>query len=203
MLEEVSLRVQLWPREAPVGTELAGQRSSSQGGLTLLELMVAIAILGILVVVAVPSFRDLLAQQRIKGAAELVQTDLMFARSEAVRRNSAVYVKLTTGADGCLGIGTAVCSCRPPAPSGAALCDIKTTDLSPTGGAFPGVQLSAATATDLTFTAIRGAPDVINPEISLASTDITPSRQVTVKLSLLGLTSACSPNGSVGGLSAC
>ena len=200
MLEEVTDSSKLCAVDAPRAIANPAGRASRQGGLTLLELMVAIAILGILVVVAIPSFRDLLVLQRIKGAAELVQTDLMLARSEAVRRNVPVYVKLTTGADGCLGIGTSQCSCL---AGSSDICNIKTTDLSPAGGAFPGIQLSSASATDLQFTAIRGAPNVINPAISLASTQANPSRQITVKLSLLGLTSVCSPNGSVGGLSAC
>lgn len=176
-----------------------GRLPSWQGGLTLLELMVAVAVLSILVLVAMPSFTDLVQTQRIKGAAEIVQSDLMLARSEAVRRNAPVYVKLSTGASGCLGIGTTSCSsCRPEVAVADGRCDLKTTDLSPISGEFPSVQLSSASATDFQFTAIRGAPSAVNPAITLASTGANPSREITVKLSFLGLTSVCSPSGGVG-----
>jgi type IV fimbrial biogenesis protein FimT len=197
VLEEVSHAPHPRSGTSIRAAELRSGKASDQDGFTLLELMVAIAVLSILVLVALPSFRDLLVLQRIKGAAELVQTDLMLARSEAVRRNAPVFVSLNTGAQGCLGIGTSQCSCS------TGSCNIKLTNFSPTSGAFPGIQLSSASATDLQFTAIRGAPNVINPAISLSSTDTTPTRQITVKLSMLGLTSACTPNGSVTGLSAC
>lgn len=179
-----------------------------QAGINLLELMVAVAILSILLLVTMPAFSDLLQQQRLKGAAETVQSDLMLARSEAVRRSASVLVRLANGANGCLGFGNSTnansCSnCRPEASVPNGRCDLKTTDLSPTGGEYPGVELKSASAASFQFTAVRGAPDVVNASITLAAVGASPAREITVKLSALGLTSLCASAGSVSGLPAC
>jgi len=163
-----------------------------------------VAILSILLLVTMPAFSDLLQQQRLKGAAETVQSDLMLARSEAVRRNAPMWVTLAAGADGCLGIGASSCgTCRPEATVANGRCDLKTTDLSPTAGEYPGVELKSSSATSFQFTAIRGAPDVVNASITLAAVGASPARAITVKLSALGLTSLCASAGSVSGLPAC
>lgn len=53
-------------------------------GLTLIELMITIAVVGVLLALAAPSFYEFMLVQRLKGVnAELV-TDLQLARSEAV-----------------------------------------------------------------------------------------------------------------------
>lgn len=72
-------------------------RRNRQGGLTLIELMVAIAILAILATVAAPSFTRYFAAQRVKGAAEEIYADLQFARMESVQRNAPVQVTFASG----------------------------------------------------------------------------------------------------------
>ena len=65
-------------------------------GLTVIELMVAVAVVAVLAALAAPSLREFLARQRVAAVnAELV-TDLKFARSEAVARNREVYVSFRT-----------------------------------------------------------------------------------------------------------
>ncbi len=64
-------------------------------GLTLIETLVAVLVVGVLVAIAAPSMQGLIAAQRVKGInAELV-TDLQFARSEASRRNRDVLRALS------------------------------------------------------------------------------------------------------------
>lgn len=67
-------------------------------GFTLVELMVVLAIAVILMSIAAPSFRELVAGQRIKAAASDLAASLIYARSEAIKRNSTVSV--VAGADG-------------------------------------------------------------------------------------------------------
>lgn len=61
-----------------------------QRGVTLVELMVAIAILGILLSLAAPSFSVVIENQRAKAAAADLYTSLVRARSEAIKRNTSM-----------------------------------------------------------------------------------------------------------------
>ena len=68
-------------------------------GFMLIELMIVIAITAILTALAVPSFSVTLDNQRISGAAEAVLSDLRWARSEAIKRNTEVRVTFTSGSN--------------------------------------------------------------------------------------------------------
>lgn len=61
-------------------------------GFTLIELLVVLAIVGILVAMAMPSFNTLLMRRSVQGAALALVTDIRYARSEALRRSSRVSI---------------------------------------------------------------------------------------------------------------
>lgn len=61
-----------------------------QAGFTLLELMVIIAIVGVLSAVALPNMQDFISNQRIRAAVTEMQLSLLHARSEAIKRNDDV-----------------------------------------------------------------------------------------------------------------
>lgn len=67
-------------------------------GFTLVELMVTIAIVGLLIVLGVPTMRGVIENTRIRTAAESWQYGLTLARNEAVRRNDRI--QFVTSADG-------------------------------------------------------------------------------------------------------
>lgn len=71
-----------------------------QGGFTLIELMVTIGLLAILLAAVAPSFRGLLLDNQAATQANAVVTSLMFARSEAIKRNVPVVMcRSNTGTD--------------------------------------------------------------------------------------------------------
>ncbi|MEN3363881.1 MAG: type fimbrial biosis protein FimT [Burkholderiales bacterium] len=63
-------------------------------GVTLVELAIVMAVLGLLLAMGVPSLTGFIANQRIRGAAHTVLSALQQAREEAVRRNSTVRLSL-------------------------------------------------------------------------------------------------------------
>lgn len=65
-------------------------------GFTLVELMVVVMILAILLTIAVPSFRQYQATQSVRSAASDLVTAMLFARSEAVKRNTDVDVSASS-----------------------------------------------------------------------------------------------------------
>jgi type IV fimbrial biogenesis protein FimT len=69
-------------------------RVRSQSGFTLIEVMIGVAIVAILMTMGLPSFTAWIQKAQIRTAAEAIQSGLMLARAEAVRRNTRVSFSL-------------------------------------------------------------------------------------------------------------
>lgn len=63
----------------------------------MIELMIVVAILAILTMVALPSYREFVANQRIKSASFDLMTMMTIARSEAIKRNANVTAMPVSG----------------------------------------------------------------------------------------------------------
>lgn len=70
---------------------------SASSGFTLIELFIAIAVLGIVMTMAAPSFVDLISSNRLKSAAFDLVVSLNYARSEAIKRNADATVTPAAG----------------------------------------------------------------------------------------------------------
>ena len=75
----------------PIGPGAARGR---RHGLTLIELMVTITVAGLLLVAAAPHFADYTNNSRLREGGTTLQTEALFAQSEAIKRNRVV--RLTT-----------------------------------------------------------------------------------------------------------
>lgn len=72
------------PRVSPA------RRSAAVAGFTLIELMVAVAVAGVLVGVGLPEFMQSLQNSRVKGAGTDMFLSLILARSEAIKRSANI-----------------------------------------------------------------------------------------------------------------
>ncbi len=111
-------------------------RVRSERAFTLVELLIAVAVVAVLLTLAGPSLRDFILMQRLKSVHAQLITDLQYARSEAVSSGAVVNmrVQLATGSatQSCYILfhhyswdyvtngassGLNTCSCRQPAGS--------------------------------------------------------------------------------------
>lgn len=70
-----------------------------QKGLSIVEIAVTIAILGIVMAAGGPAFSSFMANSQVRSAAESIQTGLQLARAEAIRRNTNIVFDLNPTPD--------------------------------------------------------------------------------------------------------
>jgi type IV fimbrial biogenesis protein FimT len=174
--------------------ELNMSRAISQHGFTLVELIVAMVVFGIMVTIAVPSFTSLMDSIRVKRAADAISSFLVNAKSEAIKRNTSVSVEFQTSnsnATWCAGMAL-ITDCDCTGADATKLCRLDGVDRVLTG--------SSADNVGFTFTPTRGTASA--GSVQVQSDD---GRQVRVVVSGTGRIRLCSPSGSghVGGYAAC
>lgn len=67
-----------------------------RGGFTLVEIMIVIAIVGIVALIAASNFRGMMDKYRVEDETKLMFADLMDARGRAMQRNRVFFVQITT-----------------------------------------------------------------------------------------------------------
>jgi type IV fimbrial biogenesis protein FimT len=80
--------------------------NTSQQGVSMIELMVGLVIIGILLGIGAPALGVWIQNGKIRVTADAIQNGLQLARSEAVRRNSLVRFQLTSSIDNTCALST-------------------------------------------------------------------------------------------------
>lgn len=160
--------------------------SRRRGGFTVIELMAVVVVLAVLLTLAVPAFMDLLARQRLEGAANELSADLQYARSEAVSRQ--LDVALRTLADGS---GYSITAASTPTPT-----LIKSVTLPD--------EVTVTDNTTLTYTGMRGIPnETSGGDLSITVSSTRTSGRMQVDNNAMGRVRLCSPGGSMKGYVTC
>ena len=109
---------------------------SRMRGLTLLELVIALAVLTVLSALAMPSFSAQIDQQRLSGAAEALLSDIQEARFEAARQQRSLHLVVQPGATWCWAVAL-----QPDCPCGQRqACELRSAQAAD----HPGIVLSQA-----------------------------------------------------------
>lgn len=75
-------------------------------GFSLIEVMVTVAILGVLAALAGPSFQPLIDKWRMTQAIDNMKSTMYYARAEAVKRGGRIGIQKNTNGSGCTQAGT-------------------------------------------------------------------------------------------------
>ena len=185
------------------------QRPGIQG-FTLVELLIAVAVIAIILVAAAPSFRDMVQMQRLRSITAQLVTDLQFARNEAVSRGILLRLSFQSNASmTCYSLYTSPvidnrCDCLlgPGAACQNGNVEVRTVQVPRNLGVqvvIPNPEFDTAFAFDNVTGGLFVIPtdDVAVPFDGIKiESFIDNSRKLVVKLNRAGRPSICKPAGS-------
>lgn len=176
-------------------------KSSYQSGFSLIELMIAVAILAILVSLAAPVM-DLVEKRRLTAAAEAVYGQIQLARSEAVKQGTDMHLNYQSdgSATWCLGVNNgADCDCTVVDAAAANYCGIpvdgsatqvlqvvKSTD-------FANISSATGAPSNVTLNYVRGGATGLGGTEGTFTFTSAKGLEIRVVMNVLGRVRTCSP----------
>jgi prepilin-type N-terminal cleavage/methylation domain-containing protein len=153
-------------------------RKNHEGGFTLIEIMIAVAIVGIGSAIAVPSYLQWNARYELRQAASELQSNLVQTRMVAKNRNTAMTATFIKAADGrysaTFGGGLASMS-LPRSVTGGSMILVTALGPPPTTAVTDFAASAPGTLGTIQFTqqGLRVAGGVLNQTVTLQSGDGT------------------------------
>ena len=170
-------------------------------GLTLVELLCVLAISAVLLGGAWPMLLELQARQALQSQAALLETDVYFARSQALSSGQAVRLSVQAMANGatCYVVHTGpahACRCS---GGGQAVCDVDTRLLRLAEQGGPSRIALAPAQRSVLFDPGKGT---VTPTATLRLTD-PQGRGIHQIINIMGRVRTCSPAAKVSGYKSC
>ena len=185
-------------RPASLVTRPIGKPSN---GLSAVELMISLAISTVLLGSAVPMLQDLRTGQALRATAALLETDIQFARSQAMASGQPLRLSLQSinGAESCYVIHTGAANACRCDGAGQAHCDAgaKLLRLAEQPGAS-GITL-APVQRSLLFDPGKGT---VTPTATLRVED-REGRAIHQIVNIMGRVRSCTPSVGLSGLKPC
>ncbi|MDH3287135.1 MAG: GspH/FimT family pseudopilin [Betaproteobacteria bacterium] len=174
-------------------------------GVTFIELMVTLVVLGVLVFLALPSYTIWMQNTQIRTAGEGILSGLTLARTEAARRNTSVELRMDAAS------GWTVCTPNCPASgppiAPAALIQSRTAQ---EGTAHAVVTITPGGADRVTFSGLGrvglnsdGSAPITAIKVDSTRIPTAESRELCVMVNATGLTRMCDPQVAAGDTRAC
>ena len=170
-------------------------------GLTLVDLMCTLAIMAVLLGGALPALRDLHASQLLQASAALLETDIQYAKSEALAQGRSVRLSVQALPDGgsCYLVHTGAaqaCRCQ---GGGQVQCtaDARLLRLAEQA-ASSGIRLAPLQRSIL----FDGGNGTVTPTATFALTD-RAGRSIHQIVNIMGRVRSCTTTGGLGGLRPC
>lgn len=184
---------------------------SRMAGFTLIELVVAMVVLVIISMAALPVYRDFFERYRLRGAVDDVTSVIATARAGAVKGDRDVNVSFggnTTNwcvgaasaaepTGGAPAAGAVACNCATNSPQ----CLVAGSTVRIAPGKHGDVTISSV-ATTFSFDSKLG---VVQPLGSACTALVSPNQQYTVQVNVnaLGQTTACTTGAPMAGVTSC
>lgn len=161
-------------------------------GFTLVELVTVMAIIAVLGVLAAPSMSGLLARERLKRSAHLLQADVALARQWSQQRGRVVHLSFRPGSSWCYALSLdAPVDCLGSAGGTAVLKRVSGEGQAP---------VMLLRADPMAVDGTGGLSPTPGAQAVLATPD---GKRLSVRLSLPGRSSVCAPGPAVAGTLPC
>lgn len=155
-----------------------------QQGMTLVELMVGIAILGIISAIAVPSYTEFIANTQIRSTTESIRNGLQVARAEAIKRNAPVKFTLNTSDTswvvGCITTTTT--------------CPATIQSKTPKEGGSSSITVAVTGANPITFNNLGSISALSQIDVDNNSIAAAKSKDLRIRVGVGGNVRVCDPN---------